>query len=527
MTIKLHRVDPQVVDGENTPVMLDVLYAIQHEPPHQVVEAIKAQHGDDIYLVPLSGLSAGDGVYQTPKPAAGTVVGLRFLAVGQPRISLAATADITRVAADEIRIDAHSRDVCAGSCITLEQLNLALADQLGAQFKVLGADLTSYTYAQVGATFMTGGMGPQRRYFSDSVREIALYDGATTRALQSPELTAYAGTYGWSGLVAAVRCGFVELPQNEIAFVIPVNSDATELARLLHHFAPYTYLQVRDGKLTCARGGSNLALGLEHVTAVSMQPLLAGDNATAKEAGKLAEKCRLAGADGLIFVNGYSNLPTDEFLMSIVDDADAEQITIAGIDLQHTEIFNRPDDMRRLREAVAFSARMQTSGHRFIYKSHTDANIRLARPDLQPSMEKLWQAHRRYVDAVQDHFSATPAVTGQMLVYGHLNPVGVDPHNRIVFVCDDAADYQHSAAFIRACYHRLLRELQSLCAASQAVFIGGEKSAGSEYSLFAAFDGPQNAPPMVAERFRQQARVIRNAPRMFNWRAKAPYVEAA
>ena len=210
MTIKLHRVDPQVVDGENTPVMLDVLYAIQHEPPHQVVEAIKAQHGDDIYLVPLSGLSPATA-YTKHQSAAGTVVGLRFLAVGQPRISLAATADITRVAADEIRIDAHSRDVCAGSCITLEQLNLALADQLGAQFKVLGADLTSYTYAQVGATFMTGGMGPQRRYFSDSVREIALYDGATTRALQPPELTAYAGTYGWSGLVAAVRCGFVEL----------------------------------------------------------------------------------------------------------------------------------------------------------------------------------------------------------------------------------------------------------------------------------------------------------------------------
>ena len=153
-----------------------------------------------------------------------------FEAPLNPRLRFAARPKLEQIEQDEIVIDRELQQICAGSAITLDQLNRALAHELGHSYKVPGADLTSYLYAAVGATFMTGGMGPQRRYFSDSVTEAAIFDGQQIISVEGDALPGYAGTYGWSGMVCAVRCNYFRFPANEIAFALPVSSEAPRLA---------------------------------------------------------------------------------------------------------------------------------------------------------------------------------------------------------------------------------------------------------------------------------------------------------
>ena len=42
--------------------------------------------------------------------------------------------------------------------------------------------------------------------------------------------------------------------------------------------------------------------------------------------------------------------------------------------------------MRLIREAIPYAARMQAPDARFVYKNHTDANIRLATDELRPGL---------------------------------------------------------------------------------------------------------------------------------------------
>jgi len=263
-----------VVDGENNAVDFDVAYPIRGDIC-ATVRQLRQKHGDDLLLLPMSATSSGGGIFQNHAKTDATVVGLRFDAPLNPRLRHDSVADLRRIEQDEIVIDRENQQVSAGAAITLNQLNRALADELGHQYKVAGADLTSYMYAAVGATFMTGGMGPQRRYFSDSVVEAAIYDGDRVNRVTGDALRGYAGTYGWSGIVCALRCNYYRFPANEIAFALPVSSDAAELARLLAHLAPYVYLDLNAEQVRSLGGNDGMILGIEHVSCDSMRPLLA------------------------------------------------------------------------------------------------------------------------------------------------------------------------------------------------------------------------------------------------------------
>ncbi len=516
----------KLVDGENKPVTVDILYTVQADALIDTLEEIKRIHGPRFYLLPLSGASGGGGIFQVDGPGDGSVIGLRFMPAAHPRIRRCGTTDITRLSLDQIVIDEKHRRVYAGSCITLQQLNQALSDELGPQFKVLGADLTSYTYAQVGATFMTGGMGPQRRYFSDSVNEIALYDGEEIVHIKAEALAPYAGTYGWSGLIAAVCCSYHELPAAEFAFTLPVNNTPDDLARLLLHLSRFTYLRSDDGKVTSVDGGTNLILGVEHITLASMQPMFSqhADNAVVSHARRLAQNCVAADTDGLVFINGCSNLTADEFLLGLVDDPEAQTFTIAGIDLEHTEMFGEPEEMRAVREGIPAAARAQSPHGEYLYKGHTDATIKLNPKRVEQTMRELWQANQTYIGTVETYFQAKAELRGEILIYGHLNPVGVDPHNRVTFACDHEGIYLDARAYIEHQRDRFFRALGVICEQSESVYIGGEKSAGTEHEIFSAFNGIDNAPPALRRKFAKQSAVIRAASPMFNWRALAPYV---
>jgi hypothetical protein len=514
----------QVVDGENNAVEFDAAYPLRGDPG-EALRRLREQHGDDIRLLPMSATSAGGGIFQHRDSRGGRVVGLRFDAPPNPRVRFAEHPDLARVEFDEIVIDRERSQVSAGAAITLDQLSQALADELGHCFRVPGADLTSYMYAAVGATFMTGGMGPQRRYFSDSVEEIALFDGERLISVRGDALAGYAGTYGWSGLVCAVRCNFFRFPDNEIAFALPVSSEAPRLARLLAHLAPYAYLELSPRRVSSTGAGGDLILGIEHVSCESMQPLLRApaDNPARNRAAQLQQKCSDAGVDGLVFINGCSERGSDEFLLDLADDADADRLCIAGVDIEFAEVFGDPEEMRAVREAVPFAARTQASGRRLMYKNHSDANIRLAPDEVVESAERLWRINCDYVERVKRYFADEPDIDGQILVYGHLNPYGIDPHNRVTMSSDDDAAFDNAREFLTEQRARYYRDLASMCESGNAQFIGGEKSADSEIAIYQALRGPQHAPAALFERFQRQRETVRAAAALFNWRALPPY----
>ena len=512
------------VDGENNPIEFDLAYPLRGHP-ETALEQLRRRHGEAIYIVPVSGGSCGGGIFQAGSHPPGTVIGLRLEPPVEPRVSRSSDVDLCRVEIDEILIDSARRRVCAGAAVTLEQLNRALRDEPGQSWRVAGADLTSYQYAAVGATFMTGGMGPQRRYFSDSVTAIALCDGSRTRVVRGDALDAYAGTYGWTGLVSAVECVYHEFPANEIAFSLPVSDDPASLAGLLARLAPYTELKLDTETVRSDASPTDLILGIEHVSCASMQPLL--DQGVASPASRrgadLREKSRLAGADGMIFVNGLTRASTDEFLLALVDDDAAESPTIAGVALEYAELFGDGDEMRELREAIPYAARMQTPARRHLFKNHTDANIRLHPDKVAATMARLWQCNRDYVSALRTYFDAHDELYGEVLVYGHLNPQGVDPHNRVTMGCDDPQRFAEARGHLLALRAGYYRSLAALCADTDARFVGGEKTADSEREIYAALGGPERAPAELYRRFERQRQAVRDAAPLFNWRAPPPY----
>ncbi len=512
-------------DGENNVIEFDIAYPVKGRLG-EAVTRLHELHGDNICLLPISGASCGGGIFQFGNSAPGLVVGLRFDPPVNPRVRLASDPVLRDIGLDEILIDTDRAQLCAGASVTLDQLNRALSGELGQGFRVPGADLTSYQYAAVGATFMTGGMGPQRRYFSDSVVEAAIHDGGGILSVAGDDLRGYAGSYGWSGIVGAIRCNYYRYPANEIAFALPVSDRPSGLARVLEQLSAYVYLKFSQARVESGAGRNDLLLGLEHVSVASMQPLLDdnADNPSVSRARDLRQKCAATGAEGLIFVNGLSERSIDDFLLDLCDERRGDKFSIAGIDLEFAEVFADPGEMRALREAIPYAARMQSPRGRFVYKNHTDANLRLDENEVGERFRQIWRINRDYVDAVNRHFETSADIDGDILVYGHLNPYGIDPHNRVTMSSDDEAVFRRCRDYLleqRAGYYRALA---ALCGAGGAEFIGGEKTADSELGIFRALGGPAKAPTALYQRFNRQRDTIRRAHRMFNWRAPEPYL---
>ncbi len=514
----------QVTDGENNAVEFNMAYPVIGNLD-TAIKQLKETHGNDVCLLPMSGTSAGGGIFQTGSKPSAKVIGLKFDPPSSPRVRLASLPVLAEIGLDEIVIDTEHQQISAGASITLDQLNRALAHELGHSHKVPGADLTSYQYAAVGATFMTGGMGPQRRYFSDSVVEVALHDGDEIVSIRGNALQGYAGTYGWSGIVCALRCNFYRLPENEIAFALPVSDSSADISRLLDHLSPYTFLDLNREKVTSCAGTHDLILGIEHVSEGSMTPLLTTttDNPAQQRAAGLQQKCIAAGLDGLVFINGFSDRSIDEFLLDLADDQQAEEYTIAGIGLEFAEVFSDPEEMRAVREAIPYAARTQAPAGRLVYKNHSDANIRMPVDQVGPVAEELWEINRHYVASVEKYFADSSEINGQILVYGHLNPYGIDPHNRVTMSSDNQNAFEKGRDFLVEQRARYYRSLAALCDAGKAIFVGGEKAADSELGIYQALGGPEKSPPALFNRFKQQRATIRAAASMFNWRAPSIY----
>jgi len=272
-------------------------------------------------------------------------------------------------------------------------------------------------------------------------------------------------------------------------------------------------------------GDEDIVLGLEHITADSMQPMI--DQGTQpkliQRAQSLLQKCGAERVSGVIFVNGFSPKDPDELIMGFLDDIDSDEPTVAGISLDNTEFFPDPDEMRLLREAVPYAARTQAPNGEFVYKNHTDLTIRLHPDGVPGGMSQLWEYNNDYVRTLRDYFANSPDVNGQVLVYGHMNPWGVDPHNRVTLASSDRQAFDNAVGFAGEARARYYRDLDMVCEKHNATYIGGEKGVGSESKIHLAFGAPDNSPANLQHKFRQQQKTIRSAAPMFSWRALNPY----
>ena len=527
MTSDKSMTKPELVDGENNPVVCDQIIHVKRDIPREV-SSYRARSNDDLAWLPMSGLSAGTGIFQVSNTSGASIAGIKVDSPAMVSAETGSCNDLRELAIADVIIDTQRNEVCCGCGLTLEQLNQVLADTLGPNHQVLGADLTSFQYATVGASFMTGGMGPQRRYFSDSVTEIALYDGERHSLVTGDNLRALAGTYGWTGMVTAVRCRFFQLPQNEVAIALPVSNEAENLARLLACFAPHCYLDTDTPTVSASGSADSIILGIEHVTIGSMQPLFrsGATDDILKRARSVEQNCRNAGVEGVVFISGYTDQSVDELLEQLIDDAESEIMTLAGIDIEHAEIFSSAEEMRQLREAIPYAARMQKGSGRHAYKSHTDATLRLPIDAVESAMTALWLNNMDYIKRVEAFFKERPELHGDVIIYGHLNPFGVDPHNRVTCSCDDETLFAMAKAELDVLKRDYYRSLKGLCEESGIQFIGGEKMSDSERVILQAyFEQGMQPPGDLQAKHHLQKQAIASAPHGFSWRALPPYLE--
>ena len=138
-------------------------------------------------------------------------------------------------------------------------------------------------------------------------------------------------------------------------------------------------------------------------------------------------------------------------------------------------------------------------------------------------MEKLWTANMDYVRKVQEFFDHTDDVAGEILVYGHLNPYGVDPHNRLTLACDSSQSYERAVTEVNRLRDDFLIEITRLCQSTKSLLIGGEKGAASEREIYEALGGPESCPQHLQNKFQQQAAMIAQSAPCFSWRALPPF----
>ncbi|MCY4227896.1 MAG: hypothetical protein OXF20_09455 [Gammaproteobacteria bacterium] len=517
----LKPLDQSFRDGENNKVRLDVAYRIAESGLSNTISDIYRKHGRETCLLPLSAVSAAGSVYQQQTIGEKPIIGVLVGTTPTPIIRNHNAPSLESISLDEIVIDRENMEVCAGAAITIDQLNQALADTLSPAYRVPGADLTSYAYAQVGSTFMTGGMGPQRRYFSDSVSEVLLHNGNQLGTINQEQLDHYAGTYGWTGMVGAVRCRYCRLPENEIAFALPIRNDSLEISRLLDHLTRFCFFEFSQDSTTNLIGEQDVIIGLEHITSGSMEPLIQSspDNVDAKRARKLSEKCEQTHADGVLFINACTNHPIDDFLNLLIDGSDGESMSIGGIDLESAEIFRTAHEMRELREAIPYAARMREPHGKYRHKNHTDANIRLNPEQTAVCTEALWNINQRYVNEIEQFIEETDGLRGDIIVYGHMNPYGLDPHNRLTIAADNINTIYAAKESVNQLRGDFYRGLGDMCEQTASEMIGGEKGAVSEYEIIHALGGPDSTPASLRNKYQKQADAVSSAAHNFNWRA--------
>jgi len=493
---------------------------------HAVAEAVRQNWA----IMPAGGLTSAIRSFDYPvETVAGFagVVAIRPRAAAIPELVPTGTP-LEALASHQIAVDAANGLVSAGAGLTFAQVNAVLAEQVGANVRVL-IDLTSVASAAVGGVIATGGMGPMRLRPSHSVEAICLADGGAPRVLGRDETWRVEGMQGWTGMVTAVRLRTVAVPSSEFGLVLPVQgSDIDSIAGLLIYLRRWTQITLpAPGERIGGGEGEIVINGVELVSRESLASFIAHAEEPARsKAENLLQSCDYAGADMLACLTGWSDLSIDDVLMGLLD---PETETIGGVMIDFGVGFSSGSEMetfRAIREGAPdiarTHARVKQPGKIKPWSSSTDINV--ACPGDTAAAAAILEAYADYRQAIRTLARELDGVVEvELSAYGHLFPGGLDPHHRVTLIAAEGADAALAGARLAVSANKrtLIHDLLFAAQRHDAVITGGEKGVPSLVEIARAAGGESRLPDDLKARMGQARRAVLAAPAHFAFRAPA------
>lgn len=519
MPLGLRKVSFDKKDTEGNAVQLNVCFELNNGNVSEAIDYLKVKYGNNLRLVPIGGLSAGAGIFQHKKKEEDAqTIGLIIsppTALSEKQnvfFTISETPPTQFLRTQEMHIDQSKKIAYAGAGVVLDQLNASVKEALGDNFTVLGTDLTSSGYASAGATFMTGGMGPSRSNFGLQVLAINFYNGGLCQEISDKsELKKLVETYGWTGCVESIAIQITEVPPCKFGFALPTNNQPADIAKTIEYFAKHTNqnnLSKQD----------ILIDGIEIISGESLQ-LIAKHFPNLSGLQTLISNCKIANKNSVIFISGraqknpFENI--DDPLRIFVDNK------TSGLSLEQATPFENLQAMKMIREGAPELARRQLADALFSYKDHTDINVVLDRKNIKQGAEAIMECYHSYKIRIQKLIEDTENLKGNVQVYGHLNPQGLDPHYRITLVSEDKKVVEDATLKAKNFYAMLVQEINLACQKTGATLTGGEKGIISNLKIIDALtQNNQLVPAGLSDLVSKQKSKIEAANKMFNWRAK-------
>jgi FAD/FMN-containing dehydrogenase len=497
-----------------------------------VAAAVRQAVQQGYAVMPAGGLTSAINSFDYP---AESLAGFQDVVAIRPKGALTpevvpATTPLQQIRSHQLAIDAEHGCVMVGAGLTYAQVNMVLAHMLGDTARVL-VDLTSSASASVGGVVATGGMGPLRTHPSSYLLAACLADGSADapRVVTGEELFAHEGMQGWTGMITAVRMRWFEVPPQEFGLVLPVQgSDVDAVADLLSYLHPWTQVAVPpDGNvLMAADGGSTIVNGIELISRSSLAQFVehAADPARSKAEG-LLQACDYANADMLACITGWSEMPVDEVLFSLMDEATE---TIGGVGIEYGIGFSSGSEMeifRAIREGAPDLARTQARvvppGKLRPWTTSTDVNVRV--PKDTAAIGAVLRAYADYRAAVAELAERLDGRAEVILsAYGHLSPQGIDPHHRVTVIADQGqeAALDEARQTVAALKKQLIRDLAAAVNEFGGTMTGGEKGMPSVLDIARAV-GDNALPDNLKARIERARGTLAAAPKAFSFRAPA------
>lgn len=493
-----------------------------------VCAAVQQAVAQGFAVMPAGGLTSAINSFDYRREA---LDGLRDVVAIRPKGAVTpevvpASTPLERIKSHQIAIDAEHGTVSVGCGLTYDQANMVLAHMLGETARVL-VDLTSSGSASVGGVVATGGMGPLRTHPSSYLQAVCLADGGAPRLLSGEEIYDHEGMQGWTGMFTAVRMRWFEVPPQEFGLVLPVQgSDVDAMADLLSYLHPWTQVEVpRDGNVLLAGdGGTTIVNGIELISRTSLAQFVAhaADPARSKADG-LLQACDYANADMLACITGWSEMPVDEVLFALMDEATE---TIGGIGIEYGIGFSSGSEMeifRAIREGAPdvarTQARMVQPGKLRPFTASTDVNVRVPRDTAAiGAVLRAYADYRAAVAELADRLAGRAEVF--LSAYGHLSPQGIDPHHRVTVIADEGqeAALEEARKAVAALKKQLIRDLAAAVNEYGGTLTGGEKGMPSVLDIARAV-GDNALPSGLKSRIERARRTLAAAPRAFTFRA--------
>jgi hypothetical protein len=519
LPIGLRKISFDKKDTEGKAPNLDAYYELTNGSISESINYLKESFSE-IKLVPIGGFSAGGSVFSnesSEKKTIGLLIAPPHALSERNNISYtisegSATAPLKT---QELHINTKEKTVQVGAGVVLDQINASVQEALGADCIVLGADLTSSGYASAGGTFMTGGMGPSRISFADTVQEITLFDGVKSQTINGEEnLALVKETYGWTGIIEHLILPIVQVPKRAFGFALPINSSAEELGKLAAYFSEKTKPVIDNGIIT----NDVLVLGLEFISENALR-LIEKNMPNLNGFDQLKKNIVAANKKSAVFISGYAQENPFEDLKDAL--GIFVENKISGLAFEQAMPFDNLQDMKMLREAAPDISRAQFRDAQFVYKNHTDINIQLDINKPAESMETVFSCYERYQKRIELLLEQADGITGNMQVYGHLNPQGVDPHYRLTLVAKTQKQLSAAQGKASELYNILVQEIQVVCSEMNCKLTGGEKGFISNQKVVTALlKNESSLPEELANKFSKQKETILQANSIFNWRAK-------